>query len=216
MIRVFTQEASILNSMIGELRCVNRQADPLRFRTNLERVGELMAYEISKTLRYKTSPVETPLGVATVSFPETPIVLGCILRAGLPFHQGMLRIYDGAGNAFVSAYRKHHKNGSFDIKVEYISCPDLKDKTLILADPMIATGSSIVKSVESMMAFGTPAAMHIVCAIASQEGLNHVRRMLPDASIWVGAIDEELTAKAYIVPGLGDAGDLAYGAKVQD
>lgn len=216
MVRLFTQEASILNSMIGELRCVNRQADPIRFRTNLERVGELMAYEISKTLAYKSSPVETPLGVASVSFPDTSIVLGCILRAGLPFHQGMLRIFDSAGNAFVSAYRKHHKDGSFDIKVEYISCPDLHDKTLILADPMIATGSSVVKSVESMMAFGRPKALHIACVIASQEGLDHVRRMLPQASVWVGALDEELTARAYIVPGLGDAGDLAFGAKVQD
>ena len=216
MVRLFTQEASILNSMIGELRCVNRQADPIRFRTNLERVGELMAYEISKTLAYKSSPVETPLGVASVSFPDTSIVLGCILRAGLPFHQGMLRIFDGAGNAFVSAYRKHHKDGSFDIKVEYISCPDLHDKTLILADPMIATGSSVVKSVESMMAFGRPKALHTACVIASQEGLDHVRRMLPQASVWVGALDEELTARAYIVPGLGDAGDLAFGAKVQD
>jgi len=216
MVRLFTQEASILNSMIGEFRCVNRQADPIRFRTNLERVGELMAYEISKTLAYKSSPVETPLGVSSVSFPDTSIVLGCILRAGLPFHQGMLRIFDGAGNAFVSAYRKHHKDGSFDIKVEYISCPDLHDKTLILADPMIATGRSVVKSVESMMAFGRPKALHIACAIASQEGLDHVRRMLPQASVWVGALDEELTARAYIVPGLGDAGDLAFGAKVQD
>lgn len=216
MVRLFTQEVSILNSMIGELRCVTRQADPIRFRTNLERVGELMAYEISKTLEYREAPVETPLGVANVAFPSTSIVLGCILRAGLPFHQGMLRIFDGAGNAFISAYRKHHKDGSFDIKIEYISCPDLHDKTLILADPMIATGSSIVKSVESMMAFGKPQALHIACAIASQEGLNHVRRMLPQAHIWVGALDEELTAKAYIVPGLGDAGDLAYGAKVQD
>ncbi len=205
-----------MNSIIGELRCVHQQSDPLRFRTNLERVGELMAYEISKTLDYNIKEVETPLGIAEASDLATEIVLGCILRAGLPYHQGMLRMFDKAGNAFVSAYRKHHKDGTFDIKVEYISCPSLEGKTLVLADPMIATGSSVVKSIEGMLAYGKPAQIHIAGIIASQEGLEYVRRMLPEAVIWVGALDEELTAKAFIVPGLGDAGDLAFGAKIQE
>ncbi|MBP6184572.1 MAG: uracil phosphoribosyltransferase [Saprospiraceae bacterium] len=216
MIHILSEQSSILNSIIGELRCVQQQADPMRFRTNLERVGELMAYEISKTLSYNMKEVETPLGIAEAPILEAEIVLGCILRAGLPYHQGMLRMFDKAGNAFVSAYRKHHKDGTFDIKVEYISCPVLEEKILILADPMIATGSSVVKSIEGMLAYGKPKEIHIAGIIASQEGLEYVRRMLPEAKIWVGALDEELTAKAYIVPGLGDAGDLAFGAKIQE
>jgi uracil phosphoribosyltransferase len=216
MIHNFSEQPNILNTMIGELRCVKLQADPIRFRTNLERIGEIMAYEISKTLAYRTVEVETPLGIASSSEPESEVVLSCILRAGLPLHQGMLRIFDRAENAFVSAYRKHHKDGTFDIKVEYVSCPSLEGKVLILADPMLATGSSVVKTLESLTRFGKPASIHIAVAIAAQEGLEYVRRLVPEARCWIGALDEELTAKAFIVPGLGDAGDLAYGTKIQE
>lgn len=216
MIHIFSERPNILNTMVGELRCVQRQADPIRFRTNLERIGEIMAYEISQTMPYRKLEVETPLGIAESQEPECGVVLSCILRAGLPLHQGMLRIFDRAENAFVSAYRKHHKDGTFDIKVEYVSCPNLDGKTLILADPMLATGSSVVKALEGLTRFGKPAAIHIAVAIAAQEGLDYVRRLLPEAHCWIGALDEELTAKAYIVPGLGDAGDLAYGTKIQE
>lgn len=216
MVHTFSDQPSIIHSLIGELRCVRQQSDPMRFRTNLERMGELMAYEISKTLTYRAREVETPLGIAEVRDPEAGIILACILRAGLPFHQGMLRILDRASNAFVSAYRKHHKDGTFDIKVEYVSCPSLDGKTLILADPMLATGSSVVKSVEALLRFGQPESIHVAAVIAAREGLDYARRLLPDARFWIGAIDEELTAKAFIVPGLGDAGDLAYGSKIQE
>jgi len=216
MIHIFSENPNILNTMVGELRCVQLQADPIRFRTNLERIGEIMAYEISKTLTYRAVEVETPLGIAGSSEPASEVVLSCILRAGLPLHQGMLRIFDRAENAFVSAYRKHHKDGTFDIKVEYVSCPALEGKTLILADPMLATGSSVVKALEALTRFGKPASIHIAAAIAAQEGLDFVRRLLPEVHCWIGALDEELTAKAYIVPGLGDAGDLAYGSKLQE
>jgi uracil phosphoribosyltransferase len=188
----------------------------MRFRRNLERIGEVLAYELSKTLTYSPSTVETPLGEATVELSQQPVVLATILRAGLPMHQGMLNVFDGAENAFVSAYRKHHKDGSFDVHVEYISCPNLEGKVLVICDPMLATGASMSLAIESLLEHGKPSAIHIVTGIASTAGVEHIDRVLPDVHLWVGAVDEELTAKSYIVPGLGDAGDLSYGEKLQE
>ncbi len=216
MIFKLTDHQTIGNRYIGELRNVNIQKDRMRFRRNLERVGEILAYEISKTLEYQEKEIETPLGIAKVQVPKEKIVLGTIIRAGLPLHQGLLNVFDQADNAFISAYRKHHKDGTFEIKMEYVSCPDLTDSVLILADPMLATGASMAIAIEGLAEYGTPKAIHVVTAIASESGIKHIRRLYPKAHIWVGDIDEELTAKSYIVPGLGDAGDLCYGAKLQD
>jgi len=207
---------TIANRFLAEMRDVNIQTDRMRFRRNMERLGEVMAYELSKTFQYKPQEVETPLGVAKVQLPTERIVLATILRAGIPFHQGFLNFFDNAENAFVSAYRKHHKDGTFDIHLEYVSCPDLEGAELILIDPMLATGSSMHIVIEELANYGKPSKLHIATAIASKQGLEFIRREHPEAFVWIGAIDEELTGKAYIVPGLGDAGDLAYGAKVQD
>lgn len=216
MIFKLTEHKTIGNRYIAELRNVKIQGDRMRFRRNLERIGEILAYEISRTLSYKEEEVETPLGIAKTELSTDKIVLGTILRAGLPLHQGLLNVFDRADNAFISAYRKHHKDGSFEIKMEYVSCPDLTDSVLILADPMLATGASMAIAIEGLAEYGTPKAIHVVTAIASESGIKHIRRLYPKAHIWVGDIDEELTAKSYIVPGLGDAGDLCYGAKLQD
>lgn len=205
---------SVANRFIAELRNIELQKDRLRFRRNLERIGEVLAYELSKTLNYEPVEVETPLGIATHTLPADRLVLATILRAGLPLHQGMLNYFDQADNAFISAYRRHHKDGSFDIQLEYVSCGDLNDAVLILADPMLATGASVDMALKNLMRHGTPKEIHIVSVIASTAGVEAVQRQYPKAHLWLGAIDEELTAKAYIVPGLGDAGDLAYGEKV--
>jgi len=216
MIHDFNQSNSIINQYVAELRNVEIQKDSMRFRRNLERIGEIMAYEISKELDYELFEVETPLGTASIDLPIEMPVLGTIMRAGLPMHQGFLNVFDAAENTFVSAYRKHHKDGSFEINIEYVSCPNLEGKVLIIADPMLATGSSIVSTLKQLEEFGKPKIVHLAVAIAAIDGINYVRRMLPKAKIWVGAIDEELTAKSYIVPGLGDAGDLAFGEKLND
>jgi len=216
MVFNLTASPSIAGKFIAELRDIHIQKDRMRFRRNLERIGEILGYEISKTLKYKNIEVETPLGKAQCSVPDQRIVLGTILRAGLPLHQGLLNVFDGAENAFVSAYRAHHKDGTFEIKLEYVSCPNLDDTILILADPMLATGASFAVTINALAEFGRPAQIHIVTAIASADGLNYIKREFPKARIWMGALDEELTAKSYIVPGLGDAGDLAFGAKLQD
>ena len=207
---------SIANRFVAELRDVNLQKDRMRFRRNLERIGEIIGYEISKTLDYKEVEVETPLGIAKSKKANQRIVLATILRAGLPLHQGLLNYFDSAENAFVSAYRQHHKDGTFEINLEYVYCPDLTDTILILADPMLATGASIDITIKELKNYGVPAKVHIVTAIASRDGLNYIKRLYPKADIWMGALDEELTAKSYIVPGLGDAGDLAFGEKLQD
>lgn len=188
----------------------------MRFRRNLERLGEVLAYEISKTLKYEENSVETLLGIANTQVPNQRIVLSTILRAGLPFHQGMLNYFDQADNAFISAYRMHHKGGTFEIKLEYISCPQLDDCVLILCDPMLATGASIDLTIKALLEYGQPTEIHVVTAIASSYGLSYIRRLHPKVHIWMGAEDEELTAKSYIVPGLGDAGDLSFGSKLQD
>lgn len=216
MITDFSKSNSIINQFVAEIRNIEIQTDRMRFRRNLERIGEMIAYEISKTLDYELFEVETPLGSAQADLPSQMPVLATILRAGLPLHQGFLNIFDAAENAFISAYRKHHKDGTFEIKIEYVSCPPLEGKVLILVDPMLATGASIVGTLQHLEESGKPKAIHIVAAIAAADGVNYVSRMFPNAHIWAGAIDEELTAKSYIVPGLGDAGDLAFGEKMRN
>jgi uracil phosphoribosyltransferase len=207
---------SISHQFMKELRDEGVQKDPMRFRKNLYRIGQVFAYEISKNLNYKKETVSTQLGEAEVSSIADKIVLATILRAGVPMHQGMLDFFDGAENAFIAAYRRHHKDGTFEINEEYITCPTLEGKTLILCDPMLATGSSFATTLDALKEYGKPKKIHVVCAIASTPGVNHLSRLYPDVDIWFTAIDEELTAKSYIVPGLGDAGDLAFGPKLQE
>lgn len=215
MVHNLSLQNSLINQFVAELRDVNIQNDRMRFRKNLERIGEIFAYEISKTLKYEVTEVTTPLGMASVPMIKEHPIVGTILRAGLPLHYGLLNYFDMADNAFVSAYRKHHKDGTFDIKLEYIGSPSLGNRTLILCDPMLATGSSMVMTYKAMMEKGTPSHTHIVCALASIQGIEYVKRHLPEnVTIWAAAIDEELTAQSYIVPGLGDAGDLAFGGKL--
>lgn len=206
---------SIFNQFIKELRSVEIHTDSMRFRRNLERIGEIIAYELSKTLHYEKEMVTTPLGEAEMNSLRENLVLATILRAGLPLHQGLLNYFDGAQNAFVSAYRKHNKDGSFEIEVEYLSSPSIDGKVLILSDPMLATGKSMVLSHKAMLTRGTPKHTHIVAVISSVEGLDYIKKnMPPNTTIWVGAIDQEMTVQSYIVPGLGDAGDLAFGEKL--
>ncbi len=213
---ILNQHNSVANKFIAELRDVNVQKDKMRFRKNLERLGEVIAYEISKTLKYKEIEVETPLGISRPSVPDQNIILATILRAGLPFHQGFLNYYDDAHNAFISAYRMHHKDGTFEINLEYISCPNLENSVLIICDAMLATGASMSLAIKELLEHGTPKQIHVAAAIASTSGVNYIKRIFPQSKIWLGALDEELTARSYIVPGLGDAGDLAYGTKIQE
>jgi len=215
MVINLSKEHSLVSNWVAELRDVNIQNDRLRFRRNLERVGEVAAFEISKRLAYIEKEVQTPLGIAVCEVLKEQPILTTILRAGLALHQGLLSFFDKADNAFVSAYRKHNPDGSFDIALEYLSCPEIDDRILIISDPMLATGASLVKTIQYLKEEGRPQAIHIVTAIACTVGIEFLRREVPEAIIWCGAIDDELTAKGYIVPGLGDAGDLAYGAKIQ-
>jgi uracil phosphoribosyltransferase len=216
MIHNLSAQNSVANKYLAQLRDVNLQNNRLIFRKNMERLGNIFAYEISKYLDYTEHDVDTPLGIAKSSLPDNKIVLCTILRAGLPLHNGLLDFFDEANNGFIAAYRKNHNDGTFEINMEYITCPDLNGATLILTDPMLATGASIQKTLESMQEYGQYAQLHIVSVIASSYGINHIRRLYPDAHLWMAAEDEELTAKSYIVPGLGDAGDLAYGRKLQE
>ena len=206
---------SLFNEFISEVRSAEVQVDSMRFRRNLERIGEIFAYEISKGMHYADQEVVTPLGIASIPRLQEKPVLATILRAGLPLHQGMLNYFDHADNAFISAFRKYYKDGTFEIQIDYLSSPDLDEKTLILCDPMLATGQSLALAYEELMSKGDPLHTHIVSVIASRQGLDYVMSKLPDdcCTFWVGAVDEELTAHSYIVPGLGDAGDLAYGIK---
>lgn len=205
---------SVLNHIMAEIRDEKVQKDRMRFRRNLERCGEIMAYEISKELEYEQKSIKTPLGESEDLMLKDQPVLVTILRAGLPLHQGLLNVFDHAGNGYISAFRKHHKDGSFDIEMEYLASPDLDGKTLIISDPMLASGSSMVLSYKSLLSRGKPRHTHIVSLIASAEGLEYVQSNLPaNVSIWLGALDQEMTAQSYIVPGLGDAGDLAFGPK---
>jgi uracil phosphoribosyltransferase len=215
MVHNLSLNNSIVNQFVSELRDVQIQKDRMRFRKNLERLGEIFAYEISKTLAYENREVTTPLGIATVPVLADQPIVGTILRAGLPLHYGLLNYFDQADNAFISAYRRHHKDGTFDIKLEYVGSPSIENRELILCDPMLATGSSIVMTYKALLEKGIPKHTHIVGALASMLGVEYVKRNLPtNVTVWCAAIDEELTAQSYIVPGLGDAGDLAFGNKM--
>ena len=206
---------TILNQYVSEVRNVDVQNDRLRFRRNLERIGEIMAYEISRTLKYSSKDVQTPLGISPVMTPDNQIVISTILRAGLPFHQGFLRYLDSAENAFVSAYRKYKDTLKFDIYIEYLASPSIDDKTLIITDPMLATGGSMELSYQAMLTKGNPSEIHVAAIIASQAAVDHIASVFPadKTTIWCAAIDPEIDEHSYIVPGLGDAGDLAYGEK---
>lgn len=216
MVHILSQQHSIFNQFIAELRDTSIQGDSMRFRKNLERIGEIIGYEISKSLEYESRETTTPLGIAQTSHLKAQPVIATILRAGLPMHLGVLNYFDKADNAFISAYRRHHKDNTFDIHVEYVSSPSIDDKVLIMCDPMIATGSSIVLAYKAILAKGMPKHVHIVSAISSKQGVDYVLANMPtqNFTIWCGAVDEELTAHSYIVPGLGDAGDLAFGEKI--
>lgn len=206
---------SILNQYIAQIRDKSVQKDSMRFRRNVERIGEIFAYEISKTLNYKAVDVETPLGIANVSISDDKIVLATLLRAGLPLHHGLLNCFDSAQNCFVSTYRKSGKDNKFNIQLEYVTAPSVEGKVLIIADTVIATGASVALTYNRLIDSGEPLHTHIVCPIASKEGIEYLSKNLPHrkVTLWLGAIDEELTNKTFIVPGLGDAGDLAFGEK---
>lgn len=212
----FAERDSLVSQYMMELRNVNVHGDMLRFRRNLERIGEIMAYEISRTLSYKTTRIDTPLAPCDCREIGDDVVLATIFRAGLPFHQGFLSYFDHAGNAFVSAYRKYKEKENFDVFIEYIASPDLNGKTLILCDPMLATGTSMELSYRALLTKGTPARIHVASVIASQVAVDYVKRTFPaeKTTLWCGAIDPEINEHSYIVPGLGDAGDLAYGEKM--
>ena len=207
---------SILNKFIAEIRDVAIQKDSLRFRRNIERIGEILGYELSKKLTYKAVDVNTPLGTKSIQKPTNDIVLCSILRAGLPLHQGLLNYFDDAENAFISAYRQHLDNNTASkIVVEYFASPSIENKTLLLADPMLATGQSLVAVYEAIKKYGIPKELHIVAVIASKEGVEFIKAHFPENThLWVATIDEDLNDKGYIVPGLGDAGDLAFGSKL--
>lgn len=214
----FATHQSVVNKYMAELRDITVQQDRYRFRRNLERIGEIMAYEISKTLNYSVKDIQTPLGIAPTQLYDNQIVLGTIFRAGLPFHQGFLNVFDEADNAFVSAYRfyKDKECHEVGIHIEYLATPDLTGKTLIIADPMLATGGSMELGLKALETKGTPKDVHLCCTIASQKGVDYLTEAFKDTeyTLWCGAIDPELNDHMYIVPGLGDAGDLAYGGKL--
>lgn len=212
----FAETNSILNQYVAEIRDVQIQSDRLRFRRNIERIGEIMAYEISKEFAYSKKEIQTPLGVAPVQTPDNELVISTILRAGLPYHQGFLSYFDQAENAFVSAYRKYKDTLKFDIHIEYIASPSIEGKTLIITDPMLATGSSMELSYQAMLTKGTPTEIHVASIIASQQAVDYIAKIFPadKTTIWCAAIDPEIDSHSYIVPGLGDAGDLAYGEKL--
>lgn len=216
MIHILGDSNSIFNQYLAEIRDEVMQKDPMRFRKNLERVGEIFAYEISKELPYKQKEITTSLGVAKMRVLEQQPVLATILRAGLPLHQGLLNCFDHAENCFISAYRKYDPNGDFHIDFQYIASPLLDNKIVILSDPMLATGSSMEVGYHALLEKGEPQHIHLVALIASRQGIDYItKKLLSDkVTLWVGAIDPEMTPKSYIVPGLGDAGDLAYGAKI--
>ncbi len=215
-IKILGNNHSIIDQYLAELRDINIQKDPLRFRENLQRLGELFGYEISKTLSYDVKDVTTPLGTAKVPILRQQPVLATILRAGLPMHHGLLRIFDQAENTFISAYRKYTENDGFDIEFEYMASPSLDNKVVILSDPMLASGMSMEISYHALLTKGKPSHIHLVSIISSQQGVDYVSEKIndPHVTLWLGAIDPEMNPKSYIVPGLGDAGDLAYGAKI--
>ncbi|GAA4133198.1 uracil phosphoribosyltransferase [Sphingobacterium lactis] len=213
MVTILTKQNTIANHFLAELRDVRIQRDRMRFRRNLERIGEIMAYEISKTFEYKATEVETPLGMANTHLLSEQPVIATIIRAGLPFHQGFLNYFDRSDSAFIAAFRHTKKSGEFEIHKKYQNTPNLDDKIVIVADPMLATGRSLVLCCKDLLSEYNIRELHIATVIASEEGLQHVQAFLPEVQIWVGEVDKEMTSKSYIVPGLGDAGDLAYGNK---
>ncbi len=213
----FSEHKTIYNDFLSQLRNVKVQNDRMRFRKNLERLGEITAYEISKSMSYVKENVITPLGTSEMNLPNELPVLATILRAGLPLHQGLLNYFDKADNCFISAYRKHTSKDEFDVEIEYMSSPGLNNRTVILNDPMLASGKSMVLAYKALLHRGTPSKIHIVSVIASKQGVDLIKENLPqNTSIWLGAIDPEMTPESYIVPGLGDAGDLAFGSKVDE
>jgi uracil phosphoribosyltransferase len=215
MVHNISSQASVLNTFLAQIRSVEIQKDPLRFRRNMERIAEILGYEVSKRLVYHETEVVTPLGKAKIDLPKENPLLATILRAGLSMHQGLLNYFDQSESAFISAYRKHSTAEEFEIYVEYMAAPNLDNKTWIISDPMLATGSSMVTVYQAMLRYGNPKRIFIVSAIATPQALDYVKKHLPEnTEIFVGAIDQELTAQSYIVPGLGDAGDLAYGEKI--
>ncbi len=215
-IKILGNNHSVLDQYLAEIRDESIQKDPLRFRENLYRIGEIFAYEISKTLDFQVSEVTTPLGVADVPVLQKQPVLATILRAGLPMHNGLLRILDRAENCFISAFRKYTGEGKFEIEFEYMASPSLEGKVVILSDPMLASGKSMEIGYEALFSKGTPAHVHLVAIIASKQGVEYVKNNIKakNVTLWLGAVDKEMTAKSYIVPGLGDAGDLAFGEKI--
>ena len=215
MVHNLSKQHSLVSNWVSELRDVDVQQDRMRFRRNLERIAEVMGYEISKQLETEDVEITTPMGIASCKMLKEQPVLATILRAGLAMHNGLLSYFDRADNAFLSAYRKHHADGTFEIRLEYMSCPEIDGRIVIISDPMLATGASLVKAIQYLKEEGDIKELHIVCAIACSVGIEFVLRTEPKAIIWCGDIDDEITAKGYIVPGLGDAGDLAFGAKLQ-
>jgi len=215
MVHHLSDSYSLVNDWVGELRNVAVQEDRMRFRHNLERIGSVAAYEISKKLPYVPVTVQTPMGMAIVNNLEAQPVVATIMRAGLPLYQGILNFFDKADSAFIGAYRKHRKDDSFEIDQTYVTSPELVSRPLIVADPMLATGSSLILALDALVAYDSPSEIHIVSVIACTVGIEAIQRKYPQCTLWIAAIDEELTAKGYIVPGLGDAGDLAFGSKRQ-
>ena len=216
MIHILSNEVSLVNSWINELRNVEVQTDRMKFRRNMERIGEIAAFEISKKLDYKEMEITTPLDKIKVKEIAMQPVITTILRAGVPLFQGVLNYFDKADCGFVAAYRKHDMNDYFSIKQDYLTCPNIEGRLLIVADPMLATGASLIEALKDLLTHGKPSQIHIVAAIASRQGAEAIRTAYPEAQIWIGAIDEELTSKGYITPGLGDAGDLSFGEKLQN
>ncbi len=213
----FSQYSSLYNKFLSELRDENIQKDSMRFRKNLERLGEISAYEISKTLQGYSQVTKTPLGTSKTSVPSEKLVLATVLRAGLPLHNGLLKYYDNAENCFISAYRKHTSKEEFEVEIQYMASPNLTDKIVLLSDPMLATGRSMVLAYKALLKKGTPSKIHIVCVIGSEQGVEYISKNLPeDTTLWIGGIDSKMTSESYIVPGLGDAGDLAFGKKVDE
>ena len=215
MVHNFSAEHSLISNWVSELRCIDVQKDRMRFRRNLERIAEVIGYEISRQMDTEEIEITTPMGTAKCKVLKDQPVLATILRAGLAMHNGLLNYFDRADNAFLSAYRKHNADGSFEIALEYMSCPPIDGRVVILSDPMLATGASLVKAIQYIRDAGKLKTLHIVCAIAATQGIETLLKAEPTATIWCGAIDDDLSAKGYILPGLGDAGDLAYGSKMQ-
>ena len=216
MMHILSNEVSLVNSWINELRNVEVQTDRMKFRRNMERIGEIAAFEISKKMDYKEMEITTPLDKIKVKEIAVQPVITTILRAGVPLFQGVLNYFDKADCGFVAAYRKHDMNDYFSIKQDYLTCPNIEGRPLIVADPMLATGASLIEALKDLLTHGKPSQIHIVAAIASRQGAEAIRTAYPEAQIWIGAIDEELTSKGYITPGLGDAGDLSFGEKLQN